>query len=72
MANQPPDTGSWVSNGHLQLEIKSLRSEIKVWIIGAVGLNQLLAQVDVPPEITGVAIAALAAKGLLIAKGGLT
>ena len=61
----------WVSNQQLQLEIKALRSDVKLWIIGAVVLNQFLAGVALPSAVTGAAVVGLFVKGViaLVARG---
>lgn len=56
---------TWVTNSDLQLELKALRSDVKVWILGAVALNQFLAAVELPSAVTGAAIAGLVLKGAL-------
>ena len=64
---------SWVSNKDLQLELKALRSDVKVWLLGAVALNQFLAAVEIPTAVTGIAILGVIAKGagsFLLARGG--
>ena len=67
---QNPAPG-WVSNSQLQLEIKALRSDVKLWIIGAVVLNQFLAGVALPSAVTGAAILGLGVKALfaLVVRG---
>lgn len=62
----------WVSNSELQLEIKALRSDVRLWIIGAVALNQFLASVDLPSSVTAAALIGLSLKGVAVAlfKGG--
>lgn len=54
----------WVSNKDLALEIKALRSDVKLWILAAVALNQFLATVELPTTVTGVAILGVLAKGV--------
>ncbi len=61
------DPHKWVSNRDLELELKALRSDVKVWLIGAVALNQLLASVDLPSSITAAALLGLAGKGIIAA-----
>ena len=73
-----PDSGGerpphkWVSNSDLQLELKALRSDVKLWILGAVALNQFLASADIPTALTGAAFATVALKGVIFAlfRGG--
>lgn len=60
---------SWVSNQQLQLEIKALRSDVKLWILAAVALNQFLANVDIPSEVTGVALVGMLIKAAMVGKG---
>lgn len=62
----------WVSNADLQLELKALRSDTKLWILGAVALNQFLASVDLPSSVSVAALVGLAFKGGLAAllRGG--
>ena len=60
----------WVSNQQLQLEIKALRSDVKLWILAAVALNQFLAAVSIPSEVTGAAVLAVIVKGFLAARAG--
>jgi hypothetical protein len=57
----------WVTNNDLQLELKALRSDVKVWLLGAVALNQFLASVDLPSSITAAAFLGLIGKGLMAA-----
>ncbi|GIV03989.1 MAG: hypothetical protein KatS3mg015_2819 [Fimbriimonadales bacterium] len=47
-----------VTNRELALELKSLKSEVRLWIIAAVGLNAFLAKVELPNEVSVPAIAA--------------
>ena len=55
----------FVTNAQLQLEIKALRSDVRLWVLGAVALNQFLASVDLPSSVTGAALLGFAFKGLL-------
>lgn len=55
----------FITNAQLQLEIKALRSDVRLWILGAVALNQFLASVDLPTSVTGAAILGFALKGLV-------
>lgn len=55
----------WVTNEQLQLEIKAMRSDFKLWILGAVALNQFLASVALPAEFTGVAILGFLGKAVV-------
>jgi hypothetical protein len=57
----------FITNADLQLELRALRSDVKLWVLGAVALNQFLAGVDLPSSITGAAILAFAAKGVVVA-----
>lgn len=61
--SDPKDQG-FVTNAQLQLEIKALRSDVRLWVLGAVALNQFLAGVDLPSSFTGAAILAFALKGV--------
>lgn len=61
------DRPSWVSNQQLQLEIKALRSDVKLWILAAVALNQFLASVEIPSVITAGAVFGVIAKSLFAA-----
>jgi hypothetical protein len=62
-ADQKKDSApGWVSNKDLQLELKALRSDVKVWILAAVALNQFLAAVEIPTAVTGAAIAGVILK----------
>lgn len=74
MDDQEAPKRSYVTNGELQLELKSLRSDalaaveilrrdVKVWVLGAVALNQFLSSVEVPPALTGAAVIGVALKG---------
>lgn len=58
----PPEDKGWVSNRDLQLELKALRSDVKVWILAAVALNQLLAAVSLPTGLTVAGVTALVFK----------
>lgn len=57
----------FVTNAQLALEIKALRSDVKLWVLGAVALNQFLGAVDIPTSVTGVALLGLAFKGVVVA-----
>lgn len=46
-----------VTNQQLQLELKALRSDVKIWILAAVALNQFLANVQLPSAVSASAIA---------------
>jgi hypothetical protein len=63
---------TWVSNLQLHLELKALRSDVRLWILGAVALNQFLASVDIPSSLTGAAFLGVMAKGVIgvLFKGG--
>jgi hypothetical protein len=62
-----------VTNKELALELKALRSEVRVWILAAVGLNAFLANVSLPTAVTvpaiGLAILAPAANAVLATLG---
>ena len=62
---EPPQR--WVSNRDLELELKALRSDVKVWLLGAVALNQFLASVDLPSSLTAAALIGWAGKGVVAA-----
>lgn len=62
---QKNEAPKWVSNSDLQLELKALRSDVKLWILGAVALNQFLASVDLPSSVTGAALLGWAVKGVI-------
>ena len=66
MSNEE-NTPRWVSNQQLQLEIKALRSDVKLWILAAVALNQFLASVEIPSAITAGAVLGVLAKSLFAA-----
>jgi hypothetical protein len=72
MSDHDNQQHKWVSNRDLQLELKALRSDVRLWILGAVALNQFLASVDLPSSLTGAAFLGLIAKGLFAAvfRGG--
>jgi len=55
----------WISNKELQLEIKALRSDVKLWILAAVALNQFLASIEIPSSLSAAAVAGLAIKTVL-------
>ena len=59
-----------VTNEELQLELKALRSDVKVWILAAVAMNQFLANVQLPAAFTVPALTAAillpALKALLV------
>lgn len=69
MSDDTPNEFRWVSNGQLQLEIKALRSDVKLWILGAVALNQFLANVDIPSTVTGSVFIGLLVKASLLGRG---
>lgn len=56
---------SYVTNNELQLEIKALRSDVKLWILAAVALNQFLATVDLPSAVTGAAVLGVVIKSVI-------
>jgi hypothetical protein len=64
-SDEKPEKPRWVSNSDLQLELKALRSDVKLWILGAVALNQFLASVDLPSSVTGAAFLGFAFKGII-------
>lgn len=47
-----------VTNKELQLELKALRSDVKIWILAAVAANQFLANVELPAAFTVPALTA--------------
>ena len=47
-----------VTNKELQLELKALRSDVRIWILAAVAMNQFLANVQLPAAVSFTAIAA--------------
>lgn len=47
-----------VTNKELQLELKALRSDVKIWILAAVAANQFLANVQLPAAFTVPALVA--------------
>ena len=59
-----PQKTEFVTNSQLKLEIQALRSDVKLWVLGAVALNQFLSGVDLPSSVTGAAILAFALKGV--------
>ena len=61
--DKKPEEKLWISNKDLQLELKALRSDVKVWILAAVALNQFLAAVEIPTAVTGAAILGVVIKG---------
>lgn len=63
---------AWVSNVQLQLEIKALRADVKLWILAAVALNQFLAAADIPSSVTGAAVVGIVLKSLVgvVFRGG--
>ena len=52
----------YVRNSELQLEIKALRSDVKLWILAAVAANQILDNVNIPTAITAAAVVGVVAK----------
>jgi hypothetical protein len=70
----PPDEEQrrFVSNAELQLELRAMSDrferrigDVKLWILGAVALNQFLAAVDLPSEVTAAAFLGVLAKGVV-------
>lgn len=55
----------WVSNADLGLELRALRSDVKLWILASVALNQFLASVELPSSVTAAAILAVVAKSAI-------
>lgn len=66
MAVEGPDKTEFVTNSQLKLEIQALRSDVRLWILGAVALNQFLASVDIPSSVSGAAILGLMFKGAIV------
>lgn len=67
------DNKKWVSNADLELELKALRSDVKLWILASVALNQFLAGVELPSSITAAVVVAFVGKtvlSLLLARFG--
>lgn len=54
----------WVSNADLELELRALRSDVKLWILASVALNQFLSSVELPSSVTAAAIAAVVLKSV--------
>ena len=50
----PPDKRKYISNHTLQLELRSMRSDFKLWLVGAVVGNQVLANFTLPGSVTTV------------------
>jgi hypothetical protein len=76
MADQPDnDTPpKWVSNAQLQLELRAMGERFerrigddKLWMLGAVALNQFLAAVDLPSTVAGIGVASLGIAAKLVA-----
>lgn len=62
-----------VTQDELALEFRALRSDVKLWILAGVALNQFLNSVDIPPALTGAAILGVVVKGAIsfvLAKAG--
>lgn len=60
----------FISNQHLQLELKAMRSEFRLWLVAAVVANSTLSHIVLPP-IVGfstaiVALGVVAAKVLVL------
>lgn len=66
----------YVTNTQLQLELKALRADalsaveilrrdVKVWVLGAVALNQFLSSVEIPSAVTGAAVVGVLLKGAI-------
>jgi hypothetical protein len=55
----------WVTNADLELELRALRSDVKLWILASVALNQFLAGVDLPSSVTAAVIGAFVVKTLV-------
>lgn len=53
----PQERHDPVSNGDLQLELRNIRSEVRLWILIAIVANQTLAHVALPAAVgfTGAA-----------------
>lgn len=74
MSSLPEKGRRYVSNGELQLELRAMADrfekrigDVKLWILGAVALNQFLASVELPSTITAIALLGFAVKGVLAA-----
>lgn len=63
---------AFITNADLQLELKALRSDVRLWVLGAVALNQFLSGVDIPSGVAGVAVFGVLFKGVIMAafRGG--
>lgn len=84
MAEEEKPVRKYVTNKELSLELqalraelsgdfRALRSDVKLWILAAVALNQFLASVDLPSTLTGAAVLGVLGKSvvsLLFARGG--
>jgi len=66
MSDETPKR-EYVSNQALQLELKAMRSEFRLWLVGAVVANSALSHVVLPP-VVGFTTAAFA---LIIVAGKL-
>lgn len=47
----PQERGDPVSNGDLQLELRNVRSEVRLWIVIAIVANQTFAHVELPAAV---------------------
>lgn len=64
MSDESAPPRKYVTNNELALELRALRSDVKVWILAAVALNQFLAAVDLPSSVAGAAILGLGVKAV--------
>ena len=63
------DAPKFVSGRELHLELKTMRSEFRLWLVGAVVANTTLMHITVPPVVgfttAGIALIAVVAKTLI-------
>jgi hypothetical protein len=60
---------TYISNSTLQLELRALRSDVRLWIIGGIALNQFLSSVDIPSAISGSALVGIMVKVFFLGRG---
>lgn len=73
--NEERDGGRrYVTNSQLQLELqairteaKALRSDLKLWALGAVALNQFLGAVDIPTSVNAALVLGIIGKAFIAA-----
>lgn len=52
----------WVTNADLALELRALRSDVKLWILAGVAFSKFLDAVELPSTVTAAAVVVVLGK----------